>query len=215
MKYLNKGKEPEAFTRWKEQAGPEWQPSYDDLRGEPKKAVVRALLEEQGELCCYCERRLMPGDFHIEHFRPQSAPGVDPLDFSNMLCSCQNQLKKGEPRHCGNFKGDWFDAQLLISPFAPDCENRFAFLGDGSIKPSSSDDLTAVATIARLGLDIPKLKALRVHAIEPFLDPELSDEDFQHFVASYLDRDPLGRLGEFWTTIRYLFSNAVCNGVNP
>lgn len=93
-----------------------------------------ALMAEQGYICCYCERRLTNDDSHIEHFRPQSDPTVDPLDFGNLLCSCQNQLKKGEPRHCGNLKGEWFDRDLLVSPLIPGCEDRFAFTGDGEIK---------------------------------------------------------------------------------
>lgn len=102
MKHIVKQGEPEAFLDWKALANEDWMPTYDDLAGETKKTVKGALMEEQGYICCYCERRLTDGDSHIEHFQPQSDPAVDPLDFSNMLCSCQNRIKKGEPRHCGN-----------------------------------------------------------------------------------------------------------------
>lgn len=209
MKYITKQDEPKAFVDWKAQTNEDWQPIYGDLAGEPKKAVKKALMAEQGYICCYCERGLADEDSHIEHFRPQSDPAADPLDFGNLLCSCQNQVKKGEPRHCGNLKEDWFDPNLLISPLDPGCENRFAFTGDGVIKPAADDDQAAWETIARLGLDISKLNDLRAKAIEPFLDDGLSTEEIQTFVSGYLTRDTSGRFGEFWTTIRYLFGGFV------
>ena len=85
MKHIVKQGEPEAFLDWKALANEDWMPTYDDLAGETKKTVKGALMEEQGYICCYCERRLTDGDSHIEHFQPQSDPAVDPLDFSNML----------------------------------------------------------------------------------------------------------------------------------
>lgn len=209
MKHIVKQREPEAFTDWRALANENWQPTYGDLVGEPKKAVKKALMAEQGYICCYCERRLNDDDSHIEHFRPQSDQAVDPLDFGNLLCSCQNQIKKGEPRHCGNLKDDWFDPVLLVSPLEPGCENRFAFTGDGAIKPAVEHDRALSETITRLGLDIPKLNELRAKAIEPFLDIDLSIEEMQIFVSGYLTRDASGRFGEFWTTIRHLFGGFV------
>ena len=209
MKYIAKQGEPEVFSNWKALANEDWQPSFGDLAGEPKNAVKKALMAEQGYICCYCERQLTDDDSHIEHFRPQSDPAVDPLDFGNLLCSCQNQIKRGEPRHCGNLKEKWFDLNLLVSPLDPDCEKRFAFTGDGVIKPAAEDDQAASETITRLGLDIPKLNALRAKAIEPFLDEDLTTGEIQSFVSGYLSKDTSGRFGEFWTTIHYLFGGFV------
>lgn len=205
MKFIVKHEEPKAFIDWKAMANADWQPTYRDLRGNVKKTVKEALMSEQGGLCCYCERRLANNDSHIEHFRPQSDPVVDPLDFTNMLCSCQDQLKKGVPRHCGNLKDNWFDDSLLISPLDPSCESRFAFTGDGEISPELSTDIAASETITRLGLDIPKLDALRAGAIEPFLEESLSENEMRQFVSGYLQKDRNGMYGEFWMTIRYLF----------
>lgn len=209
MKHVLKGNEPLAFSDWKARGNEDWQPTYDDLSGQTKKAVKQALMHEQGYLCCYCERRIDDDDSHIEHFRPQSLEDVDPLDFDNLLCSCQNQLQKGVPRHCGHLKGDWFDPVLLVSPFDPGCESRFAFKGSGAIKPKDDSDSAADETIKRLGLDLPKLNAMRASAIEPFLDETLTLDDLQEFVMGYLQRDSRGRMGEFWTTILYLFEEAV------
>ncbi len=205
MKYIEKGVEPRALTDWKALENENWQPMYEDLRGVEKSAVREALFDEQGGICCYCERRLTDADSHIEHFHPQSDLTVDPLDYGNLLYSCQDQLKKGEPRHCGNRKGEWFDEDLLISPLDPDCENAFAYSGDGGIRPTDDNNSAAKTTIEKLELDIDKLRDRRKRAIEPFLDPSLSDMDFSSFVTGILMRGPNGLYPEFFTTIRYLF----------
>jgi len=205
MKHIIKQREPQVFTDWKSMDSEDWQPTYKNLSGEPKEAVKNALMDEQGYICCYCERRLTDEDSHIEHFRPQSDPAADALDYGNMLCSCMNNLQKGEPRRCGNLKENWFDERLLISPLDPSCEESFAYTGDGHVKPADSGDEAAAMTIKKLGLDIPKLNALRARAIEPFLEDGLSIEDLKRFVTGYLQRGINGMYSEFWTMIRYLF----------
>lgn len=205
MKHIVKQSEPEDFARWKAQANDDWQPTYDNMPGDIKNGVKAALMAEQGFLCCYCESRLHGEQSHIEHFRPQSDPVVDPLDYANMLCSCGNRFQKGEPRHCGSLKDDWFDPDLLVSPFAPGCEERFAFLGDGRIEPRLDGDRAAKESIKRLGLGLPKLNDMRAKVIEPFLDESLSMRELRDFVAAYLQPDETGRFGEYWTTIRFLF----------
>ena len=165
-------------------------------------------MKEQGHICCYCERRLTDGDSHIEHFNPQSNNAVDPLDYANILCSCQNQLKpkqEEEPRHCGHLKGNWFDDHLLVSPLDPGCEVHFAYTADGKIQPARESDDAARMTIKKLGLNINKLSALRKKAIEPFLDEDLSEQERSQFVSGYLRKNTGEMFGEFWTTIDYIF----------
>jgi len=205
MKFIVKQTEPNEFTAWKSLSNDNWQPSYADLRGDVKAAVKAALIEEQGTICCYCERRLIVNDSHIEHFEPQSNPGVDALEFSNLLCSCQNIIKRGAPLHCGNLKGDWFDEVFLVSPLDSQCESRFSYTGIGNIMASDSSDEAAEKTIDHLGLAIPKLNDLRNKAIEPFLDASLSDDELKRFVSGYLKKGQQNKLGEFWTTINHLF----------
>jgi len=201
MKYIQKQAEPSTLTEWKQKSSDDWQPSYEKLGNALKDTIKQALMVEQGYLCCYCEQRVTLEDSHIEHFRPQSDLTVDSLDFSNMLCSCQKQLKKGEPRHCGNLKENWFDKRTLISPLDPHCETRFKFTADGYIQPRNINDYSALTTIEKLGLDIPKLRDLRKKALEPFLDDTLSLEEVQLLVTGYLSPSPSGEFSQFWTTI--------------
>lgn len=209
MKYIRKIQEPPEFKNWKEQANSDWQPYFRNLAGKPKEILIKALMTEQGEICCYCESRLIDGKWHIEHFKPQSDPSVDPLDYANLLCSCQANLKPGEPRHCGNLKDNWFDENLLISPLNPDCESHFAFNYDGTIKPAQEDDQKAINTIEKLGLNLNKINDFRQKAIEPFLDEEIDNAQLKVFVNGYLCLDDQQRYNPFWTTIKYLFSDLI------
>ena len=209
MKHIVKSDEPEPFTRWKASGSKDWQPEYGSMPSEIKGAVKSALMADQGCICCYCENSISDRDSHIEHFRPQNDSTVNPLDFDNMLCSCQNQTIKGKPLHCGHRKGAWFDQDMLLSPLERNCEGRFSFSGIGEITPRNKDDQAASETINRLGLGIPKLNDMRAKAIEPFLDDGLSAQEFQCLVGGYLQKDKSGAFGAFWSTIRYLFGESV------
>ncbi len=204
MKYIRKGSEPIEFTDWKQLENEDWKPSYDKLQSSEKRAVLNALINEQGGICCYCERELIDTDYHIEHLKPQHLSSVDPLDFSNMLCSCQKNLQKGEPLHCGNSKADWFDDELFITPLYNNCEKRFKFTYDGYIDTFDDNDLAAIETIKKLNLYIPKLIEMRKKAIEPFLDDTLDDTEFLKFVDDYLTLKS-GKYNAFYTTIKFLF----------
>ena len=211
MKHIVKNQNTPGFDKWKASVNENWQPTYDGLRDPEKKEVKDSLMKEQGKICCYCERRLTDEDSHIEHFNPRSNNAVNPLDYANMLCSCQNRLEQGKPRHCGNLKGDWFDNQLLVSPLDPDCEGYFAYTADGKIQPARESDDAARMTIEKLGLNINKLSALRKKAIEPFLDENLSEQEFSQFVSGYLIKNTGEMFGEFWKTIEYIFVQNVWN----
>ncbi|MCG7849073.1 MAG: TIGR02646 family protein [ANME-2 cluster archaeon] len=205
MKHIVKDKDTPEFDKWKALDDYEWKKTYDDLVNPEKKEVKDSLMKEQGYICCYCERRLTDDDSHIEHFNPQSNNAVDTLDYTNMLCSCQDQLEKGEHRNCGNSKGNWFDEDLLISPLDWDCEGHFAYTADGKIHPANESDDAATMTIEKLKLDIGILNDFRKKAIEPFLYEGLDEKEFSRFVNGYLKKNSYGMFGEFWTTINYIF----------
>lgn len=202
MKAIQKGMEPAIFTAWKALANDDWQPSYDILGNPEKKAVKQALMLEQGYICCYCECRLLEDDSHIEHFVPQSESDIGALDFANMLCSCQQNLAKGTPLHCGNLKAD---QKVPISPLDLDCATRFIFAADGRVLPASVGDQAAMDTIEVLGLDIPILRARRAKVIEVFLDESLGVDELKQLLSVYLQKDAFGMYGEFWTTVEGLF----------
>ncbi|RKZ73335.1 MAG: TIGR02646 family protein [Gammaproteobacteria bacterium] len=195
MKSIKKGNEPKELMEWKQKGFTKFKSLR---RSKVKSEVKNALMEEQGYICCYCEQELIATDSHIEHFLPQDSYPEKALDFSNMLCSCQDQIKKGEPRHCGNLKGN---NEISISPLDEDCESFFKYTYDGYIEPV---DENARITIEKLGLDITKLNALRRDAIEPFIDDSLTEDELMEFVSAYLKKVD-GKYQLFYTTIKFLF----------
>ena len=201
MKRIRKGAEPTEFSLWKEQDKMADRPRWNRVPAAIKEAVHESLRREQGFICCYCESRIAMGDSHIEHFRPKTEFPDRQLDYENLHCSCQQDLSPGEPRHCGHGKGSWFDENLLLSPREADCGDRFRFTANGAVFPRSTNDAAAETTIKRLGLDLPKLRALRAAAIDA-LHTLSSDK-----IERLLERRGNGRLLAFHSTIAQVLSN--------
>lgn len=212
MKYINKSStEPTSLSDWKKQdkmylrGTAKWK-RFRTVNGiEYKKDFTQDLISEQGCICCYCEQKLNIDDCHLEHLFPQSKDVFSEslFDYQNLLCSCQLELESGEPRHCGNSKGNDI---LPITPLMPECESKFTYTEDGQIQHTDED---SKQTIKYLQLDIDKLNDLRRNAIEPFLiDPitldEISKEDAKLFAQNYLQKNN-DQYKEFYTTIKYLF----------
>jgi uncharacterized protein (TIGR02646 family) len=204
MKCISKSPEPESFVQWKIDNAHLKMP-YGDLHGDKKKCLKLSLIEEQGGLCCYCEREIGQDDSHVEHFRPQRGKNAHPhldLEYQNLLCSCQvpHLPIPTDPRHCGVLKDQWFDDVLLISPLDTGCESRFRFAEDGSIYPANDHDDAAMVTIEKLGLDIDKLRSLREGALKGLED--LPRGKVQRLLGHPQD----GRFQEFFTTIQQLLT---------
>lgn len=207
MRHISKSPvEPDFFSSWKAKANANWQPSFREMAREVKQELKKFLIKEQLGLCCYCEARVTEKDSHIEHFRPQTKYQDKALDYNNLLCSCQSNLKKGEPRHCGNAKDDWFDEDLLISPLSPDCAEHFRYTGDGHIYPLDDADAAAKETIAHLKLDISLLVANRRSVLDTFLDDSITDEEFKDFYHKYFDKLSCQNPPEFISAVNDVFS---------
>lgn len=194
MKRIRKAPEPADFSAWK--AKLKGLRGWSRLRPPLKQKVHEALLNEQGFICCYCEASVTKDDSHIEHFRPRTTFRKLQLDYDNLHCSCQREPLAGEPHHCGYAKQDWFDEMLLVSPVAHDCEDRFKFTGNGVITPRRGNDAGAKATIRKLCLDLPKLRALRAAAVEPLCDLPTTE------IRKLLKKDSEGRFVAFYSTIK-------------
>ncbi len=196
MRYIEKTGEPRKFTEWKASENDDWQPTYDKLSGDVKKAVYDSLLTEQGGICCYCERELREDkshhDYHIEHLDPKYK---NRLDYSNFLCSCLRDTEKGEPRHCGHAKKAH---EISVHPLQPDCQSKFTFTAAGEI---IGLDQNAKDTITILGLNIRKLINMRSKAFEIVLDPDLNRTELKKFVSTYVKRTQNGELNPFVSAV--------------
>jgi uncharacterized protein (TIGR02646 family) len=208
MKHIVKVEEPVEFLEWKKKDKMflRGKPNWDRLHTNIKEILREVICKEQGYICCYCERELNENDYHLEHLKPKDKnkfPEIQ-LEYNNLLCSCQLELEKGEPRHCGNSKGSWFQEENFISPLSLDCEGKFKYTIDGHIEAANELDDAAIITIEKLKLGIDKLNKMREKAIEPFIDDILSPQELNDFVTEYLvEKD--GKYNPFYSTIKYLF----------
>lgn len=218
MKHVHKGTVPPELTRWSlDRAGAP--AAWEDLPAEVGAAIKRELLAEPGHLCCYCGRRIVPSDYHIEHLVPRhGAAGNASLTFvhENLLASCQANLGRKDPRHCGTSKSDWYDPILMVSPLNPGCERRFRYDIDGKVRESDPADQGAKATIAHLDLDGAHLRTLRRNAIEGLdldLTLDLTPEERHTLLAAHEARDADGRFESFCfvlaVALRSLYEEAI------
>ena len=211
MKHIVKYPELIELINWKneDKMFQRGMPKWNRIPQSLKSIIREQLRNEQGHICCYCERYMQSNDYHIEHIKPKGVLQYSSFlaDYDNLLCSCQFEIEKGEPLHCGNSKSGFYDDELFVSPLDEKCERRFVYGFDGFIEPADNDDQGAKLTIQHLNLDIDKLNALRRAAIEPFIDETLTVDELNEFVKCYLKDKSLnnGRFNEFYTTIKLLF----------
>ena len=213
MKYIKKGEEPESFKAWKALARTTPNYGYSYLQNPEKRQLHDSLLQEQGYICCYCGMRITRENSHIEHLKPQSTPDPDlSVDYKNLIASCQREREPKKPIHCGVAKDNWYDKNLMVSPLNPNCADFFIYTDDGQILPT--DDLekkdAATTTIARLRLDIGKLKDMRENVIKNLwadLDiEELTNEDKQKLIQGFQQLDGNGQYQEFCFAIAYILN---------
>lgn len=215
MKHIAKQPEPQFLLDWKHGESEDWEPGWGDLdaSASAKTQLTAALRAEQGGICCYCNGPLEPDECHIEHFRPRSDPRYRELElaYDNLLLSCQRQMQKREPRHCGMKKADWFDERLTVSPMTSACERAFRYLEGGKISGATE---AGIETCTRLALNIDKLCILRKTAINATLDAiDLSDDDqIREQMSVYSSRNPAtGQFAPFCSAVVAVLEN-YCQG---
>src|SRR5579872_1086290 len=110
MRFIEKHQSPACLDTWKQQWSEEVQAGreliWKELQNPEKGMLHESLLQEQGYLCCYCERRITRSDSHIEHLKPQSLEEYKYLRFEyfNLLASCETKIAGQPPpwtQHCG------------------------------------------------------------------------------------------------------------------
>ena len=137
MRKIDKRPEPREWKDYRKTPGARYQ-SFDFL--------VDALLDEQGYICAYCERRIPHQDAHqeenhrIEHLSSQKKGremGDDSdLDYDNMVICCPGNISNDKNEyHCDKAKGS---KELAISPLNAAMMGTIRFTPTGKI--ASTDD---------------------------------------------------------------------------
>lgn len=210
MKFIKKSGEPVSFKQWKSQGNEDWEPTWDDLRSPEKPQLHESLLQEQGYICCYCQRRISLEDSHIEHLKPRTHYPELAIEYRNLLASCQGEREEPPPQpiHCGHYKKDWYDPNLLVSPLDENCEQYFTYTELGEIRPTSDQKLQEAAetTIEKLGLNIDKLRAMRRSAIAAITEgwDELKASEKQQLISGLIELNDRGEYTEFCMILVYI-----------
>lgn len=204
MRHIRKDREPVAFTQWKTQGEDEWNPGWEDFDGRPIKQVVKqALLDEQGYLCCYCEKRADEDTGHIEHLAPRHTHPDLQLAYENLLYCCA-ETPKGQPVTCGHARKP--DDPVPVSPVQPECESRFLYTELGEMLPRNEDDFDARETVRILRLNEVLLRHSRAVVYQEIVDAndKLSPAEFRRWMDLELQRDANNMLTPYWGTKRYV-----------
>jgi uncharacterized protein (TIGR02646 family) len=161
MRAIDKGGEPRLWTEHCATPGA----VYDGRVGpgptaEAMAALRRALVQEQGYLCCYCMGRILPTehDMKVEHFHPRSTHPEEQLRYRNLLGACLGGAgSRRAAQHCDAARGN---ALLHVDPADPirNCTPLFRYLANGEI---DSVDAGAKADIEILNLNVEKLRLNR------------------------------------------------------
>ena len=200
MKYIDKGAPPGELREWFDgqpvEDGRRINRGYDDMPTNVKDAVRERLLHEQGGLCCYTGIRVNLQNSHIEHFKPQKlCTDHEDVAYTNLLAAYPGSSAKRCP-FGAHAKDDWYDEQLLVSPFHQRCESQFLFKPSGAVDSSDKRDAAALKTIQRLRLNHPSLKEIRQHAIDEALSPgnrRLSKAQLQRLIEGLYSRNTNGQ----------------------
>lgn len=146
-----------------------------------KQDVIRFLLTEQDQLCCYSELRAdqQGMGYHIEHVENKSQHPQRTFDYTNLAASAlssndlapfiatQPTVNQPQAIFGGHAHGkqDAVDMLRFISPHQTDCARFFAYLSDGRVVPANGlDNLEANRaqyTIDLLNLNSPYLLTQR------------------------------------------------------
>ncbi len=177
--------------------------SHDNAVGGIYPTTKASLVDEQGSICCYCERQIAESSCHIEHFLGKGRNPKQMFLYMNLLASC-NGLSDKSNNCCGHGRAQRRNPDIPVSPLDVDCESRFRYTGFGAMKPANEDDSDAENTIAALGLNSPKLRANRkalMYQLEDYVKG-MSDSEFSVYVERWLQTDNNGCFPAFFTTIR-------------
>lgn len=232
MRKILKKTEPEHFRLWKQRIKLELsrEPQYNDLindsEKEEYKKILHSFLEEQGYICCYCEKaigRTRKNDCNIEHFMPRNpdrrALSEDDfekcrnaqLDYDNMMASCLGE-EAYSTDHCNHKKDNWFDFSVCISPTESEIENIFGFRNDGKIYAIGSNKKGEELKV-HLNLDSYVLREQRKAAYDEVMRMEFEDGELSElwnddtYIAALIDyyreKDEKGCFTPFCSMITY------------
>lgn len=151
MIFIQKGREPNAWMRYRLTKGVEFR-AIPELKD--------SLLKEQGYLCAYCMARIDKDHMKVEHFKPRSRYPRLKFSYKNLLACCLGKTQ--EESHCDTSKGS---DEIRLSPLSPFCVDTLSYeSGTGKIKSSNPYYDRELDRI--LHLNTPIIKQNRLKALQ-------------------------------------------------
>lgn len=203
MKRIVKEMPPVWFENWKNNfkitngREPHYKNNFatNDTDGISRRRDLRdALIKEQGEICCYCMKKIDVDSSHIEHFFPKEQFRDIDLSYDNLFASCNGEGSSIiYDEYCGHRKDNWW-REDMISPTDIEVEKVFKYAPNGKISSVNGRTTSNIAQemIHNLGLDSYHLERSRREAIEAsevFDDVEYSEEEIRNFIDYYSNKD--------------------------
>lgn len=240
MKNVLKSSEPDGLKTYKEQYKTQFR-RWEQAKKSKKIAATRSsLVFDQKGLCAYCEMAIHEKAFSVEHFIPceQSTRETNyDLNWQNMLVVCippggvaDNDLPNSRLPHnspcCGKAKDNFIPDGRLLNPLKLPTSRLFRFRSeDGEIMPdeyacqrAGISVESAQFTIQKLGLNVERLKILRLSVITEIvenlnalddgtIDPTLLEKQIStEYFGNGNDNYP-----RFFTTIRWILGEGAEN----
>jgi len=122
-----------------------------------KDLVISQLEFEQKNLCAYCNRKVNPKAFRIEHYIPQNGANGNSelaLDYSNFLGVCHGRFNYDDHSQsvafCESVRGS---KKLLFNPQSIDHLNDVYYTNDGFIRSRNTDHDDEFENVLLLNID--------------------------------------------------------------
>lgn len=114
---------------------------------------------DQGENCCYCERRISgPSAVRVEHFRSQSTQPALQLAWGNLWAVCEGgEGADPEAQHCDRSKGG---RECELDPGSV-IDAEFCWSAHGAISHARSDHVDTVLNLNAAHLMHSRRQALK------------------------------------------------------
>ena len=179
MRKIDKQNPPSSFTNYKKKTNPDdhtYKPTYIGLDKEVKVDLGKALLDEQGWVCGYCQQKISSRDkCKIEHHCEQCICNGEngtqdkTLDYTNLLAVCYGDSGLNE-KHCDSQKSDFSTSNGLpieINPWVTAHMNAISYHSSGLVKSSRQKHDGEINVI--LNLNTERLKSLRAKKYVSFI----------------------------------------------
>jgi uncharacterized protein (TIGR02646 family) len=176
------------------------------LHPDRKSELQDVLIQEQGHICAYCNRRIHKGrpedddQLRIDHVEPKDPHRNNIFDYYNVVGCCYgDEREKGRTipphsLHCDVSKKD-NTLPAVLFPTAPSCDQVVLFSAEGEL--TSTDVDVNYALEVTLNLNCEKLASPRKKVLTPYVNIDLEPEEVSILIAHYVTPDPSGNLEPF------------------